>query len=111
MTPKPSLHKHVRDMSDPPASASAVGLRYVNDSEAGFSRLKRGNGFVFVNQKGKPLRNESVLKRLRALVIPPAWRDVWICPDARGHLQATGRDARGRKQHIYHERWREVRDE
>src|SRR5690242_4657327 len=68
-------------------------------------------GFRYTRADGKPLRNPADLKRIRALAIPPAWTDVWICPDPRGHLQATGRDARGRKQYRYHPRWREVRDE
>src|SRR5690242_5265702 len=68
-------------------------------------------GFRYTRADGKPLRNPADLKRIRSLAIPPAWTDVWICPDPRGHLQATGRDARGRKQYRYHPRWREVRDE
>ena len=92
-------------------SAASAGLRYVTDGKPGISRRRVGSGFRYVNPQGAIVRDEEELKRIRALVIPPAWRDVWICPDPRGHLQATGRDARGRKQHRYHSRWRMVRDE
>ncbi len=91
-------------------SASAVGLRYVSDAQAGIKRLKAGKAFRYIDASGKAVRNVTLLKRIRSLVIPPAWRDVWICPLDNGHLQATGRDARGRKQSRYHPLWREVRD-
>jgi DNA topoisomerase-1 len=77
----------------------------------GIRRVKVGSGFRYVTTQGSTLRNQAELNRIRALVIPPAWRDVWICSNPLGHLQATGRDARGRKQHRYHPRWRQVRDE
>jgi DNA topoisomerase-1 len=92
-------------------SAASAGLRYVTDRKPGISRRRVGSGFRYVNPEGAIVRDQDELKRIRALAVPPAWRDVWICPDPRGHLQATGRDARGRKQHRYHPRWRKVRDE
>lgn len=98
-------------ITDPAESAKAAGLRYVTDARPGISRQRSGTGFRYRNLDGSPLRDADTLKRIRSLVIPPAWRGVWICPTANGHLQATGRDARGRKQSRYHPRWREVRDE
>lgn len=95
---------------DPLDSAKAAGLRYVSDQAPGIVRKRAGTGFRYVGKDGKPIRDKKALARIRALAIPPAWRDVWICPDPNGHLQATGRDAKGRKQHRYHPRWREVRD-
>ena len=96
---------------DPVESAHAAGLRYTTDTKPGISRRRNGRGFVYITPSGKRLRDRRELERIHRLVIPPAWTDVWICPDPRGHLQATGRDARERKQHRYHPRWREVRDE
>jgi DNA topoisomerase-1 len=93
------------------ADAHAVHLRYVSDSSAGIRRERAGRGFRFVGVHGRPVRDAETLARIHGLVIPPAWTDVWICPIANGHLQATGHDARGRKQYRYHPRWREVRDE
>ena len=92
------------------ASAREAGLRYVTDNSPGYKRRRRGKGFVYTNTEGEIIRDAAELQRIRSLVIPPAWRDVWICPFANGHIQATGRDVRGRKQHRYHQRWREVRD-
>jgi DNA topoisomerase I len=92
-------------------SAKAAGLRYVSDSKPGIQRKRRGSGFRYVDAAGKPLRDKQTLARIKSLVIPPAWTDVWICPIPNGHLQATGRDARGRKQSRYHPRWRQLRDE
>jgi DNA topoisomerase-1 len=92
-------------------AARAARLRYVDDTMPGIRRRRRGKGFSYVAPHGRPLRNEKELMRIRSLAIPPAWTDVWISPWADGHLQATGRDARGRKQYRYHSRWREVRDE
>jgi DNA topoisomerase-1 len=80
------------------------------DARPGLHRVRSGRGFRYVNVRGAPVRDATRLRRIEALAIPPAWRDVWICSDPRGHLQATGRDARGRKQYRYHRRWREVRD-
>ncbi|HTD66225.1 MAG TPA: DNA topoisomerase IB [Candidatus Limnocylindria bacterium] len=82
----------------------------MNDAQPGSKRLKSGAGFRYVDARGKELRDEATLRRIRSLVIPPAWTEVWICPHENGHLQATGRDAKGRKQHRYHALWREVRD-
>jgi DNA topoisomerase-1 len=98
-------------VTDPAASAKAAGLRYVTDAKPGIQRRKFRNGFRYIAVDGKPVRDADTLGRIKSLVIPPAWTDVWICPIANGHLQATGRDARGRKQSRYHPRWREVRDE
>jgi DNA topoisomerase-1 len=96
----------------PQDSAAAAGLRYVAEGRtAGIRRIGTLNRFRYVDARGRSVTDRAVLQRIRALVIPPAWRDVWICADPRGHLQATGRDARGRKQYRYHPLWREVRDE
>jgi DNA topoisomerase-1 len=95
---------------DPTQSARAAGLRYFLDDAPGITRRRRGKGFTYVLPDGRPLRAAKDLGRIRALAIPPAWTNVWICPSASGHLQATGRDARGRKQYRYHPRWREARD-
>ena len=96
---------------DPLESAKAAGLRYVTDDEPGIRRQKRGKGFTFLDPQGKTIKDAKTLERIQKLAIPPAWTDVWICPRPNGHLQATGRDARGRKQYRYHANWREVRDE
>jgi len=98
-------------LSDPPAAAKAAGLRYVHDDRPGIRREKKGDKVVYLDAKGEPVADENTLGRIKSLVIPPAWTDVWICPQANGHLQATGRDARGRKQYRYHPKWRTVRDE
>ncbi|MBV9173027.1 MAG: DNA topoisomerase IB [Chloroflexi bacterium] len=95
---------------DSPHSAEAAGLRYVNDETQGIRRRKAGKGFSYVGLDGKPVRDAETLWRIKHLAIPPAWTNVWICPDPDGHIQATGRDARGRKQYRYHARWSEVRD-
>ena len=92
------------------ASAREGGLVYVGDAEPGLTRRAAGTGFRYLDPAGKPVRDAGTLGRIRALAIPPAYRDVWICRLANGHLQATGRDARGRKQYRYHPRWAEVRD-
>ncbi|HEY2467923.1 MAG TPA: DNA topoisomerase IB [Terracidiphilus sp.] len=96
---------------DPVESSKIAGLRYVSDTAPGIARRRRGKGFEYLDPEGKRVRDREVLARIKSLAIPPAWRDVWICPRANGHIQATGRDARGRKQSRYHARWREVRDE
>jgi len=96
---------------DPVESARAAGLRYVTDDEPGIRRRKSGKGFTYRDPQGKTVKDPKVIERIRKLAIPPAWTDVWICPRANGHLQATGRDAKGRKQHRYHPDWRSVRDE
>jgi DNA topoisomerase-1 len=95
----------------PEDSAREAGLRYTSDRRPGIRRLGRAPSFRYVDPNGKAVRNKDVLQHIRSLVIPPAWTAVWICPDPRGHLQAVGRDARGRKQYRYHPRWRAVRDE
>jgi DNA topoisomerase I len=93
-------------------SAKLAGLRYVNDNTTpGIRRIGSHNRFRYVDPHGRTLSDPVERQRIRALAIPPAWTDVWICPNANGHLQATGRDARGRKQYRYHAKWREVRDE
>ena len=97
--------------NDPEQSAEAAGLRYVNDARPGIRRRRLGSSFRYLDGDGRPVRERATLERIQRLAIPPAWQDVWICPRADGHLQATGRDARGRKQYRYHPRWREVRDE
>jgi DNA topoisomerase-1 len=96
---------------DPIKSASVAGLRYVRGEGPGIIRLKVGSGFRYVGVDGKPVRNGDELRRIRSLVIPPAWTQVWICPSPNGHLQAVGRDARGRKQYRYHPEYRKVRDQ
>jgi DNA topoisomerase I len=96
----PELRREVR----------AVGLVYVSDTQPGIQRLRRGKGFGYRDADGKSISDRDELQRIRALAIPPAYIDVWICVDPRGHLQATGRDARKRKQYRYHAHWRELRD-
>jgi DNA topoisomerase-1 len=98
-------------IADPVDSAKAAGLRYVSDAQAGIRRKRSGRGFRYVNPDGSAVHDTDTLARIKSLVIPPAWTDVWICSHPRGHLQVTGRDAKGRKQSRYHLRWREVRDE
>ncbi len=95
----------------PEQSARAAGLVYVTDAAPGIARKASASGFRYLAADGRALRDRATLARIRALAIPPAWQQVWICARADGHLQATGRDARGRKQHRYHRRWREMRDE
>jgi DNA topoisomerase I len=104
-------HPSSRLPAHPTASAKAAGLRYVTDEMPGFTRKRAGKCFVYIGSRGQTVRDQSTIRRIHALAIPPAWTDVWICPLANGHLQATGRDARGRKQHRYHPKWREVRDD
>jgi DNA topoisomerase I len=100
-----------RTKQDPEDSAKAAGLRYSTACRPGFSRVRRGAGFRYLGPDGKVIRRREQLSRFKAIVIPPAWTDVWICADPRGHLQATGRDARGRKVYRYHSKWRQIRDE
>lgn len=97
-------------VTDPVEVAEDAGLRYVSDEQPGYTRKPKGDDFEYFDTDGKPIRDEPRLLRLRRLAIPPAYKDVWICPAANGHIQATSRDARGRKQYRYHERWREARD-
>ena len=102
-----------RDMADLPIDTSelkAAHLTYVSDLDPGIRRRKAGHGFNYLDPEDRPVTDEPTLDRIRKLAIPPAYTDVWICASPHGHLQATGRDARGRKQYRYHERWREERD-
>jgi DNA topoisomerase I len=92
-------------------AAEGAGLRYVSDDRPGYTRKSKGDGFDYFDAEGKPIEDEQRLLRLKRLAIPPAWTEVWICPAPNCHIQATGRDARRRKQYLYHERWREIRDE
>jgi DNA topoisomerase I len=87
-----------------------AGLVYVADTSPGFARRRAGKGFRYLSGTGEPITSKRTLERIKSLVIPPAWTDVWICPTPRGHIQATGRDERGRKQYIYHPDWRATRD-
>jgi DNA topoisomerase-1 len=96
---------------DPIASAAEAGLRYVTDASPGIRRRRAGRGFTYIGPDGRRIADRQQLDWIRSLAIPPAWTDVWICTSRRGHLQATGRDARGRKQYRYHPEWRAVRDE
>src|SRR5262245_36444727 len=96
---------------NPAGSAKAAGLRYVTDVMPGIARKRVHSGFRYRDSAGAPVRDKAVLARIKSLAVPPAWKSVWICSRADAHLQATGRDARGRKQYRYHARWREVRDE
>ncbi len=97
--------------SDPAAAAKSVGLRYVGDDSPGIRRDIGPLGFRYISANGRVIRQAAELERIRALVIPPAWTDVWVCAHPHGHVQATGRDARGRKQYRYHPAWRTCRDE
>jgi DNA topoisomerase I len=103
---------HERGQLPPPESARLAGLRYVDDVHTpGIRRIGSKHRVRYVAPNGRTISDPAERQRIRSVAIPPAWTDVWICPDPRGHLQATGRDARGRKQYRYHPRWREVRDE
>jgi DNA topoisomerase I len=102
--------KPLQIVTDPAESARAAGLRYVTDTKPGIQRRPWRKTFRYFDAHGA-VRDGEALARIKSLVIPPAWTEVWICPDPKGHLQVTGRDARGRKQSRYHPRWREVRDE
>jgi DNA topoisomerase-1 len=96
-------------VTDPVQSAKVAGLRYVSDDTPGIGRKRAGKGFSYVGIDGKPIRDREVLNRIKSLIIPPAWKQVWICPLSNGHLQATGFDARGRKQYRYHPDWAKIR--
>ncbi len=97
--------------ADPVESSKQAGLRYVTDAKTGITRKPFRKKFRYFHPDGSLVKDVTILARIKSLAIPPAWTDVWICPSANGHLQATGRDARKRKQSRYHPRWREVRDE
>ncbi len=98
-------------IAEPVKSAELVGLRYVSDTSPGIQRQCVGEEFCYIDANGKQICDQSELSRIKALVIPPAWTDVWICPLPHGHLQATGRDVKGRKQYRYHAHWRKVRSQ
>ena len=104
-------HAKKRGASANVQSARSAGLVYVSDRAPGIQRRRRGRGFQYVDHKGHVIKRRNELDRIARLAIPPAWKDVWVCPNPRGHLQACGRDARGRKQYRYHAGWRQVRDE
>src|SRR5437868_10062852 len=101
----------VKIITEPVEAAEEAGLRYVSENQPGYTRKAKNDDFEYLDTEGKVIRDEQRLLRIKRLAIPPAWTDVWISPSANGHIQATGRDARKRKQYIYHERWREIRDE
>ena len=111
MLDQPS-HRTLKLYADPTFSARTADLRYVTDVRPGITRKREKSGaFRYFTASGRQLHDRRMLERIKRLAIPPAWRDVWVCPDAIGHLQATGRDARGRKQYRYHPDWRRIRDE
>ncbi len=97
--------------AEPYESAEIVGLLYVSDATPGIKRQRKGKGFCYYDAEGNKICCEDELNRIKALVIPPAWDEVWICSDERGHLQATGRDEKGRKQYRYHAHWRKIRSQ
>src|SRR5215210_7159744 len=100
----------VQTIVDPRDAAESAGLIYVSDEERGIRRKRAGKGFTYLKPNGEPVRDAATLERIRKLAIPPAYTDVWICSKANGHIQATGRDAKGRKQYRYHPQFREVRE-
>ncbi len=100
-----------RDIAAPVEAAKGAGLRYVSDATPGIRRKRVGKHFSYLDLDGKPIRDKGKIAYIHALGIPPAWKNVWICPNSHGHIQATGRDAKGRKQYRYHPKWREIRDE
>ncbi len=99
------------EMPDPAASAAEAGLRYVSDDRPCITRRRAGKGFSYRSADGERLADKAQVARIKSLAIPPAWSEVWISPSPRGHIQATGRDDKGRKQYRYHPKWHEVRDE
>ena len=105
------MAKSLKLALDPVQAAESAGLRWVRDDRPGITRQRRGKTFRYCDTNARPIRDERELQRIRKLAIPPAWTAVWICPFDDGHIQATGRDARGRKQYRYHTQWREKRDE
>ncbi|WP_202841380.1 DNA topoisomerase IB [Luteimonas saliphila] len=109
-TPAKGRRKPRTPLTPEQRDAIEAGLRYVSDATPGISRVRNGRGFGYRDPQGRPVCDADTLQRIRALAIPPAYREVWICSSARGHLQATGRDARGRKQYRYHPDWRPLRD-
>src|SRR5689334_3444258 len=111
MTEQETASDHRAPAADSIESAKAAGLRYVSDDKPGIGRKCRGDMFDYFDQYGRRINDQNELQRIKSLGIPPAWTDVWICPQPNGHIQATGRDAKGRKQYRYHPRWRATRDE
>jgi DNA topoisomerase-1 len=111
MTTVQAIQEQPTPSVDPVESAKLAGLRYVSDHTPGIRRERQGNRFRYRDTKGRLIRDQAELQRFASLGIPPAWEDVWICPRANGHIQATGRDAKGRKQYRYHPHWRATRDE
>src|SRR5256714_1865336 len=107
---QPPVCGDAAELVDPAHSARAAGLRYVSDLSPGIRRKRAGRAFTYIASDDHTIRDRETIRRVKSLAIPPAWTDVWICADPRGHLQATGRDVRGRKQYRYHARWREIRD-
>jgi DNA topoisomerase-1 len=105
-----SRRRGVGPFTAPEDAAKAADLRHVSDYRPGITRKRSGRGFSYAGLDGIAIRDRATLARIRALAIPPAWTDVWICPIANGHIQATGRDARHRKQYRYHPRWQQIRD-
>jgi DNA topoisomerase-1 len=97
--------------TDPHQAADEAGLVYVSDVQPGIRRRRQGKSFYYCDSEGKVIKNEKILGRIKSLVIPPAWTDVWICANPNGHLQATGRDSKNRKQYRYHPQWRAFRDQ
>lgn len=110
-TEQPKSVADIKVVVDPEEAAEEAGLRYVSDDAPGYTRKKNGDDFDYYDTEGKKITDEKRLLRIKRIAIPPAWERVWICPSPNGHIQATGCDARRRKQYRYHERWREVRDE
>jgi DNA topoisomerase-1 len=111
LTRRPASRSPAQHAPEPAHSAAAAGLRHVSDAAPGISRRRAGRGFTYTGPDGRTVRDRATLARIRALAIPPAWTEVWIAADPKGHIQATGRDARRRKQYRYHPSWHEVRHE
>src|SRR5256885_17091233 len=105
------IEEIVEQGDDPVEAARSAGLRHVSDARPGIARRRAGRGFAYTGPDGRAIRDAAELRRIRSLAVPPAWTDVWICPDPNGHVQATRRDARGRKPDRYHPRWRDVGDD
>ncbi len=111
MAKRPEQQEMAALPTDSPTVARLAGLRYVPDTRPGISRRRAGKGFYYTRPDRTKIPNPAELKRIRSLAIPPAWTNVWISPLSDGHLQATGRDARCRKQYRYHQQWRQIRDD
>jgi DNA topoisomerase I len=114
ISPSPRRKRRKSDnlpIPDSAESAAAIGLQYFSDTQPGIRRKRQGKGFIYIGIGGKQIHDEPTLRRIASVVIPPAWKDVWICPRNNGYLQATGRDARGRKQYRYHPKYRQTRDQ